>query len=411
MQQALTVSDVTGYLSELLEAHPLLGDLWIQGELSEFKRHAASGHCYFSLKDERALLRGVMWRSDAARLTALPRAGDLVLAHGRLAFYGPRGELQIYVDRFVSAGAGLLYARFEELKARLAAEGLFAEDRKRALPELPRRIVIVTAPGGAALQDMLSILARRCPLVTVLVVPCLVQGERAPASIVAALYQAYASDGDLIIMARGGGSLEDLWAFNDEAVARAVFASPIPLISGVGHETDTTIADFVADLRAPTPSAAAELAVPELDDLREYVLTARAHLHMLALAALAERRESVALAVRALERYAPQRRLAYDRQQIDDLSRRLSRALSAASERRRLGLAGLNGRLAALSPQATLARGYAVARRADSGAVLTNPAQAPAGTSLSITLRDGELVAVTISSVPEESANERPDSR
>jgi exodeoxyribonuclease VII large subunit len=402
MHQALTVSDIAGYLSELLEAHPLLGDLWVQGELSEFKRHAASGHCYFSLKDERALLRGVMWRGDAARMGALPRSGDLVLAHGRLAFYGPRGDLQIYVDRFVPAGVGLLYARFEELRARLDAEGLFAEDRKRPLPELPRRIVIVTAPGGAALQDMLTILARRCPLVEVLVSPCLVQGERAPDSIVEALFLAYAAGGDLIILARGGGSIEDLWAFNDEAVARAVFASPVPLISGVGHETDTTMVDFVADLRAPTPSSAAELAVPELSDLSDAVLYARAHLDALVLAALAARRAAVDTTTSAVDRHAPRRRLARDRQQVDDLSRRLTRALAGDTERRRLSLQGLGGRLATLSPQATLARGYAVARRTDSGQVLTSPAQAPAGTALTLTLRDGELAAQTTARADED---------
>ncbi|HMQ29712.1 MAG TPA: exodeoxyribonuclease VII large subunit, partial [Chloroflexaceae bacterium] len=312
MYQALTVTDVTGYLRELLEAHPLLGDLWVQGELSEFKRHASSGHCYFNLKDEGALLRGVMWKSAAARLGALPRSGDLVLVHGRLGFYEPRGDLQIYVDALPPAGVGLLHARFEELKARLEAEGLFQPERKRPLPPLPRRIALVTAPGGAALQDMLTILARRCPLVEVLISPCLVQGDRAPDSIVEALYRAYEAGPDLVILARGGGSLEDLWAFNDEAVARAVFASPVPLVSGVGHETDTTIVDYVADLRAPTPSAAAELAVPEIAQLYALVADARARLADTAGAALADRRDAVAEALFVVERHSPARRLARD---------------------------------------------------------------------------------------------------
>lgn len=396
MNQALTVSDVAGYLSELLETHPLLGDLWILGELSEFKRHASSGHCYFNLKDEQATIRGVMWRSDAARLSSLPRSGDLVLAHGRLGFYASRGDLQIYVDRFVSAGVGLLYARFEELKARLMAEGLFAEDRKRPLPYLPHRIVIVTAPGGAVLQDMLTIFARRCPLIEVVVVPCLVQGTRAPMSIVEALYQAYGAGGDLIILARGGGSLEDLWAFNDEVVARAVFASPVPLISGVGHETDVTIVDFVADLRAPTPSVAAELAVPELSELHTRISELRSQLNTLMAQALDLRQEAVAAAHDSLERHAPSRRFTRDRQQIDDLSRRLERAITVLAERQRLALQNLVGRLTVLSPQATLARGYAVVRHADSGQVLTSPDQAPATTPLTITLRDGELYARSV---------------
>ncbi|RRR67937.1 MAG: exodeoxyribonuclease VII large subunit [Candidatus Viridilinea halotolerans] len=393
MHEALTVSAVASYLSELLEVHPLFGDLWIEGELSEFKRHSASGHCYFNLKDAHALLRGVMWRSDAARLAAMPKSGDHVLAHGRLAFYVPRGDLQIYVDRFVPAGAGLLNARFEELKARLEREGLFAAERKRPLPPRPRHLLLVTAPGGAALQDMLTILARRCPLVTVTVVPCLVQGERAPDSIVAALYQAYTLSGDLIILARGGGSLEDLWAFNDEAVARAIFASPVPLISGVGHETDTTIADFVADVRAPTPSAAAELAVPALAELHEQLHYTRLRLQRLVDQDLKHRRDAVQSAHALVERHAPRRRLARDRQQLDDLARRVLRAAHMATERRRLALQGLHGQLEALSPLATLARGYAVVRNARSGAVLTSPHEAPPATALRLTLRDGEVAA------------------
>lgn len=395
MYQALSITEVTGYLGEILESHPLLSDLWLQGELSEFKRHSASGHCYFSLKDEGALLRGVMWRSAADRMAQLPRSGDLVLAHGRLGFYSPRGDLQIYVDAMLPAGVGLLYARFEQLRARLEAEGLFSPERKRPLPELPRRIALVTAPGGAALQDMLTILARRCPLVEVLIAPCLVQGERAPDSIVEALYQAYAAGVDLVILARGGGSLEDLWAFNDEAVARAAFASPVPLITGVGHETDTTIVDYVADLRAPTPSAAAELAVPELADLHARIDHARSRIAFAATSDFARRRTGLAEAASAVEHHAPLRRLGRDRQLIDDLTRRMGRAVATAAELRQVSLRGLTGRLEALSPLATLARGYAVVRHADTGRVVTTPAHAPPGAPLQITLRDGELAATT----------------
>ncbi len=393
MHEALSITEVTAYLGELLESHPLFSDLWLTGELSEFKRHAPSGHCYFSLKDEGALLRGVMWKRDAARLAALPRSGDLVLAHGRLAFYSPRGELQIYVDAILPAGVGLLYARFEELKARLEADGLFSAERKRPLPALPRRIALVTAPGGAALQDMLNILRRRCPLVEVLIAPCLVQGERAPDSIVEALYRAYGAGVDLVILARGGGAPEDLWAFNDEAVARAVFASPVPLISGVGHETDTTIVDYVADVRAPTPSSAAELAVPELAELYGLVAEAQSRMTVAVYADLADRRAELYQATRRIERHAPLRRLGRDRQQVDDLARRMERAVSTAAALRQVNLRGLAGRLEALSPLATLARGYAVARRADTGQVVTAPAHASPGVQLQITLRDGELVA------------------
>ncbi|MFV9505195.1 MAG: exodeoxyribonuclease VII large subunit [Oscillochloridaceae bacterium umkhey_bin13] len=400
MHQPLSVSEVTSYLGELLEANPVLSELWVEGELSEFKRHS-SGHCYFNLKDERALLKGVMWRSAAERLGALPRSGDLVLAHGRLAFYAPRGDLQIYVDRFVPAGLGLLQARFEELKARLEREGLFALERKRPLPPLPRRIGIVTALGGAALQDMLKVLERRYPLVEVRLSPCLVQGERAPDSIVEALYLVYAAEVDLVILARGGGSLEDLWAFNDEAVARAIFASPVPVISGIGHETDTTIADFVADLRAPTPSVAAELAAPSCEALAEQLLYLRAHLDALAAAALATRRDDLIQAERQISRFAPQRRLARDRQQVDELARRMERVVTSVIELRHANLVGLHGRLATLSPQATLARGYALVRRLADGQVVTSPAQTPPATALTLTLRDGEVLA-TVPSASEQ---------
>lgn len=393
MQQALSVRELSLYLGELLKSDPIVSDLWVQGEVSEFKRYAASGHCYFTLKDADAVLRGVMWRSHADRMGALPRAGDLVLAHGYVGLYPQRGDIQLYADRIAPAGAGLLHARFEELKARLDAEGLFSLDRKRPIPALPRRIAVVTAPQSAALQDMLTILARRCPLVEVLVSPCLVQGERAPDSIVEALYAAYGAGADLVILARGGGSLEDLMAFNDEAVARAVFASPVPLITGVGHETDTTIVDYVADLRAPTPSAAAELAVPELAALAALAAEALARVEASVADALALRRDRLAEAARAVERHAPMRRIGRDRQAVDDLARRVDRAVAAATQLRRATLDGLGARLGALSPQATLARGYAVVRRAADGQVVTGPGQAPPPARLQITLRDGEILA------------------
>jgi exodeoxyribonuclease VII large subunit len=390
--QALGVAQLNTYLRELLESDPIVSNIWVAGEVSEFRRYA-SGHCYFTLKDEGGSVRGVMWRSAVARQTSLPQVGDAVLAHGKVSVYEARGELQLVVDAIVPAGAGLLNARFEELKMRLAAEGLFSPERKRPLPALPRRIGIVTSPQAAALQDMLNVLRRRCPLVQVLISPCLVQGERAPDSIVEALYAIYAADVDLIILARGGGSVEDLWAFNDEAVARAVFASPVPLLSGVGHETDTTIVDFVADLRAPTPSAAAELAVPELDDLRALVADLRGRASLALADDLSVRQAELAAAARSVARAAPLRRIAQDRQSADELARRLGAAVRRAAELRRLRLAGQQAQLVALSPQATLARGYAVVRRSAGGQVLTAPAQTTPGERLRITLRDGDLLA------------------
>jgi exodeoxyribonuclease VII large subunit len=396
MRQALSVSELSLYLAELFKADEILRDIWVQGELSEFKRYAASGHCYLTLKDSDAVLRGVIWKRNAELLPALPRPGDQVLIHGYIGFYPQRGDLQLYGDMVVPAGAGLLHARFEELKARLQAEGLFSDERKRCIPVLPRRIGLVTGANSAALHDMLSILARRCPLVQVVIAPCLVQGERAPDSIVEALYGVYAAGVDLVILARGGGSLEDLWAFNDEIVARAVFAAPVPLITGVGHETDTTIVDYVADLRAPTPSAAVELAVPELEALAALLADARSHLHDLVTEGLATRRAQLADAARSVERYDPLRRLGGDRQQVDDLLRRVERAARNSTQLRHATLAGLAAKLMALSPQATLARGYAVVRRDDTGLVLTDPAQAAPPARLRITLRDGDLLAESV---------------
>jgi exodeoxyribonuclease VII large subunit len=399
--QALGVAQLNSYLRELLESDDIVRDIWIAGEVSEFKRYA-SGHCYFTLKDEGATIRGVMWRSFAERQLSLPRIGDAVLAHGKISIYEARGELQLVVDTIVPAGVGLLNARFEELKLRLAAEGLFRPERKRPLPRLPRRIGVVTSPQAAALQDMLNVLRRRCPLVEVLISPCLVQGDRAPDSIVEALYAIYAADVDLIILARGGGSIEDLWCFNDEAVARAVFASPVPLVTGVGHETDTTIVDLVADLRAPTPSAAAELAVPELADLRAQVGDLRARLGLAVGDGLAARRDDLQATARQIALAAPLRRIGQDRQRIDDLARRLTAQASRAAELRQARLRGMSAQLAALSPQATLARGYAVVRHAADGHVLTSPGQAAPGDRLRITLRQGDLLADVVPLIPEE---------
>lgn len=396
----LTVTEVNTYLREVLDADPVLSDIWVEGEISNFKRHT-SGHCYFSLKEGEAVLNAVMWRSHAVRLLDIPNNGDAVLAHGRVSLYEVSGKLQLYVDTLRAAGVGLLHARFEELKQRLEAEGLFDSSRKRDLPRLPRRIGIVTSGRGAALQDMLTVLARRCPLVEVLVSPCLVQGDQAPASIVAALQALYTEDVDLIIVARGGGSLEDLWAFNEEVVARAIFASPVPLVTGIGHETDTTIADYVADLRAPTPSAAAELAVPELAELRFSLATLRQYLDATFATALDLRRSQLAAATDALRQHNPVISLPRARQQVDDLLRRAESQLHYAVTLRQAQLQGLQAQLEALSPRATMERGYAVVRRSADGAVITQATQVRSGDALDITLQSGKLVVDVVAAQPE----------
>lgn len=388
----LSVSQLNGYIRELVEADDLLADVWVEGEISNFNRHS-SGHCYFSLKEGEAQLSAACWRTYAARL-ALPSNGDAVLAHGKISFYEARGQLQLYVDDIKPAGIGLLQAQFERLRARLEAEGLFDLSRKRALPDLPRRIGIVTSPTSAALQDILNILRRRYPLAEVLLSPCQVQGSGAAETVVEALYALYDQNVDVIIVARGGGSAEDLWSFNEEIVVRAAFASPVPLVSGVGHETDTTIIDYVADLRAPTPSAAAELVTPDIQDLSEALARLRSSLDL----AIGEQLEQSAFDLsslyRRLEQRSPMGRVERDRQMIDDL---LHRAEAQIGHRIALGRAqrdGLAAQLAVLDPRSILNRGYAVVRR-ENGQVVMAPGDAQPGEQLTVTVRGGEFTVIT----------------
>ena len=268
----LTVSQVTTYIKELLEADFLLRDLWIQGEVSNFSRSTA-GHIYFTLKDAEASIKCVLWRSLAEEQTHLPADGQAVILHGRVSVYEVQGAYQFYVDLVQPAGVGTLYLRFLALKERLAEEGLFSPERKRPLPPFPRSLGVVTSPKAAAWRDILHVLERRYPLVEVILAPAAVQGPEAPLQIAEAIRTLNEETGvDLIIVARGGGSLEELWAFNEEAVARAIYSSGVPVISGVGHEVDFTIADFVADLRAPTPTAAAAAAVPDMEECRQSLM-------------------------------------------------------------------------------------------------------------------------------------------
>ncbi|MCE7938993.1 MAG: exodeoxyribonuclease VII large subunit, partial [Chloroflexi bacterium CFX6] len=264
---AYSVTALSDHIKAILEDDPELGDVWVEGEVSNC-RPAASGHWYFVLKDEGATLSCVIWKSSAAALSTLPADGQRFLMHGAVSVYGPAGRYQYYVDHCEPAGLGDLHQRFEALKARLAEEGLFDAARKRPLPAYPMRIGVVTSRQAAALRDICNVLARRWPAAEVRLAPTLVQGDAAPDQIVAALAAVARAGVEVVLLARGGGSLEDLWAFNDERVARAIAACPVPVVCGVGHEIDFTIADFVADVRAPTPSAAAEMVTPDARELR-----------------------------------------------------------------------------------------------------------------------------------------------
>ncbi|MFL5803901.1 MAG: exodeoxyribonuclease VII large subunit [Roseiflexaceae bacterium] len=388
----LTVSQLNTYLRELLDSDEIVQDLWIEGEVSNLSR-PSSGHWYFTLKEGDSQIRAACWKSYVARIPALPANGDAVLAHGRVSFYEASGQIQLYVDMIRPAGVGLLHMRFEELKARLAAEGLFDPSRKRDLPELPRRIGLVTSPTGAALRDILTVLSRRYPLAEVVLAGCQVQGDGAAETIVEALYALYEQQVDVIIVARGGGSIEDLWAFNEEIVARAVFASPAPVISGVGHETDTTIIDYVADLRAPTPSAAAELVAPDIAALAGDIAVLSGQLATATWQHIERARADLAGQQRRLAQRTPAARIARDRQALDELLRRAGAQLAHQGALRRARLDGARAQLAALSPLATLERGYAIVRRATDGQVVTDPGQLDPGAAIEVTVRGGSFGA------------------
>jgi exodeoxyribonuclease VII large subunit len=391
-----TVGDMTRYIREMFDLDDELQDVWVEGEVSNLTQ-ARSGHLYFTLKDAEAQLKCVMWRWEAAALPFIPQHGDAVRAHGRVSVYEAGGAYQLYTDWLKPVGRGDLHRQFEELKSRLEAEGLFEPERKKPIPVFPRRIGVVTSADAAAWRDVLNVLSRRFPLVEVLLAPTLVQGAEAPSQIVRALAELDGRDDvDLIILTRGGGSLEDLWAFNDEMVARAVAGCRHPVISGVGHETDFTIADFAADLRAPTPSAAAELATPDVQELAAKLATLQRSL----VGALAGRLEltrwRLDAATRALRVLSPSGRLLNLTQRLDELQSRVDRAMVGWLRMRRQRLASLERALMTVNPLATLARGYAIVSRADLGLVVTDPAQVAAGDRLQVQVRRGRFEAEVV---------------
>jgi exodeoxyribonuclease VII large subunit len=390
----LSVTQLSRYLKELLETDDILQDIWVKGEISGCRVYP-SGHCYFTLKDAEAQLPCVFFKYARMRSAAPElRDGMAVAANGRISLYERDGKLQLYVDSIEPLGDGVLFLRFEQLKARLAAEGLFDVERKRPLPAFPSVIGIVTSPQAAALRDMLRVLRARNPLVQVIFSPTLVQGAEAPAAIADALdlLNEY-GDVDVAIVGRGGGSIEELWAFNEEVVARAIARSRIPIISGVGHETDFTIADFVADHRASTPTAAATAAVP---DLAAWLADVQTHQHALTVLMedfVAGLADELARTTRDLQRQNPQYQLDRLHQQLDDttalLQTRLQHILSLRGER----LHGVTLQLHSLSPLLTIARGFAVVRRDADAVVVTRTQQVQAGDTITIQVTDGHIHA------------------
>jgi exodeoxyribonuclease VII large subunit len=441
------VSEVTRTIRSAVRADPRLSDLWVEGEIGRVTVSSA-GHAYFALKDERNQLQCVWFRDDRLRSAFEAQSGLRVVAHGRIDLFEPQGALQLYVDSIQPAGLGDLTLRFEALKARLAAEGLFDAGRKRLLPDRPATIAVVTSPSGAVWKDICHVLGRRWPLSRVVLVAAQVQGEGAPASLIGALrkVERYAAERiaagrpaeapAVTILARGGGSLEDLWAFNDEAVVRAVVAHTLPLVCGVGHEADVTLADFAADVRAPTPSAAAEIVVPDRLEALAGVRALGRRLDASASSRVRSVSREVAAERRALDRLGPGAQLATARERAGLLLDRATRAITdrIVVERQAAGRLGprldsiLPGRLArdraqlerfdridglvgrrvvwaraalhsaaaalhVLGPQATLERGYAIVRRAADDRIVRDPVEAPPGTRLAVRVAHGEIPA------------------
>ena len=392
-QNVLSVSQLTGYLREVLETDEVLQDLWVSGEISNFAR-PSSGHLYFSLKDSEATLRCVMWRSSAAHLNFAPRDGLAVQAHGSMSIYEVSGQVQLYVDTLRPAGEGALYQEYLRLKAKLEAEGLFDEVRKRLIPELPRVIGIVTSPTGAALQDMLDTMRRRYPVAEVVLAPTAVQGIDAPSGIASALARLNAEvHPDVILVGRGGGSIEDLWAFNEEIVVRAVADSTAPVISGVGHESDFTLTDFAADLRAPTPTAAAELATPDKLELLAVINELGSGHTTLLNEMITDLQWEVGQYQTSLARLSPAHQIDTFRQRLDEISLRQARSMSTLLDRKSLQLENMQQALRSLNPQAVLDRGYAIVTRSDDASVVKDAAKVNTGDPIHIRVSHGEMDA------------------
>ncbi len=430
--KVLQVGELSARLRATLEDEPSLQDVYVEAEIGDCSRSAA-GHWYVTLRDarpgqaERAAVSAVLFRGAAAGLAFEPARGQRVIAHGQVALYAPRGQLQLVLDRLEPVGVGALAIAFAQLVARLEVEGLLAAERRRPLPFLPRRVAVVTSTTGAAIRDVLHVLHRRCPIVEVLVVPTLVQGDLAPGQLVRALQLAPQPGVEVVLLVRGGGSLEDLQAFNHEAVARAVAAVPVPVVVGVGHETDTTVCDLVADRRAATPSVAAALVVPDLWQLREEVQLRRARWRRSALGQVGRRRLTLEARAARLGRLSPLRRLVARRQDLDRAAVRLARAVArrvtidrdrSRSRRDRLrreaaritraareGLVARSGRLEALSPVAVLARGYSMTWDVGRHRVARTAAELSPGDRIRTRLGAG-MVSSTVTGVePEERAH------
>jgi len=432
----LSISQLNRQSRELLEGH--LGQVWVEGEISNFLR-AASGHCYFSLKDSKAQIRCALFKGRSRYLSCRPKNGIQVLARGKISLYEPRGDYQFIVEQLEEVGSGLLQRKFEALKTALQAEGLFAAEKKQVIPRFPTRLGVITSSKGAALHDVLHVLKRRYPSLPVIIYPCAVQGKTAATEIVTALQLAQQrAECDLLLLVRGGGSLEDLWPFNEEIVAEALFACSLPIISGIGHEIDFTISDFVADLRAPTPSAAAELATPDQQELQQQLQHRQQRLLQLITQKQSEAKNRLThlqqrlqlrhpkqqiqrqtqqldqLATRLirgvkqhlqqqqghlfqlserLSSHSPHKKLQQQRQALGQLQQRLHKAQTKQLQQQRLKLSALGRTLHAVSPLATLGRGYSVTRSLESKNIVHDSATLSIGEQIETQFAQGKVVS------------------
>lgn len=399
-RNVMTVTQLNNCIKTLIDSTDFLANVYIKGEISNFTNHYKTGHFYFTLKDEGSLLKAVMFRGSAAKLPFIPENGMKVVVHGRISSFVRDGAYQLYADAMEPDGIGSLYFAFEQLKKKLDGEGLFADARKKPLPKIPTRIGIITSPTGAAIRDMINILGRRFPYAKITLYPALVQGSDAPPQLIAGLnYFNAARSVDVILIGRGGGSIEDLWAFNDEALARTVAASAIPVISAVGHETDFTICDFVADRRAPTPSAAAELAVPETAELQRKIGNIVGRMDLLLGRQITAHRQTLRhlSASRALTN--PAAMLDDKRMSLVYLGEKLDRAAESVLQSRRFALAQTTAKLDALNPLSILTRGYS-ALFDEQGSVVASTKQLAVGDTLTLRLSDGQAKATVTETTP-----------
>ena len=386
----VSVSDLNEYIKSKLESDRYLFDVYLRGEISNFTNHYKTGHYYFRIKDESSVIDAVMFRGNNAKLRFLPENGMKIIAHGRIGAFVRDGKYQIYCDDMEPDGIGSLYIAYEQLKRKLEAEGLFSPERKKSLPKIPSRIGVITSPTGAAVRDIINVLGRRFPYAEMVLYGALVQGAEAAPSLIAGMrYFKHAHNVDVIIIGRGGGSIEDLWAFNDETPAREIASSDIPVISAVGHETDFTICDFAADRRAPTPSAAAELAVPDTRELMRRISNVTDRCEYLLTSKLDERRKYLdSIASRPVlknpERYIDDRRM-----DLAHLDSRLTSAISGVKEKKTAAFSVLAAKLDALSPLSVLTRGYSFVSDTE-GQVLKSTKGLKLGQSVNISFSDGK---------------------